>query len=197
MDVGCKVWLVTAQGVRVEHPRQRRTAERYLAKCHRRVAKRKQGRHRRRNAGALLAKAQQTVRRQRADFHHQTAPALLRANETISREALRVRHLVRNHHLAKSIGDAGWAQVRAILAAKAACAGRRVLAVHPASTSQACSGCGVRVHQSLSVRTPVCTACGLVLDRDENAAITMQRAGQALRGVVALAAATIRESPCL
>jgi putative transposase len=197
IDMGLKVFLVTAQGVIFENPRHLRKAERYLAKCQRRVAKRKQGSRRRRKSVQLLAKAHQTVARQRADFHHKTALALLRANDTISLEDIQVRNMVRNHHLAKSISDAGWAQFRAILEAKAACAGRRVLAVNPAYTSQECSGCGVLVHKSLSVRTHVCTACGLVLDRDENAAINIQRAGQALRGVVALAAATNRESPWL
>jgi putative transposase len=102
--------------------------------------------------------------------------------------------MVRNHHLAKSISDAGWAQFRTILEAKAACAGRRVIAVPPAYTSQDCSGCGARVPKSLSVRTHACTSCGLVLDRDENAARNIQWAGQALRGLVAGAAGTNRES---
>jgi putative transposase len=197
IDVGLKVFLVTAQGVVVENPRYLRKAERYLAKCQRRVAKRKIGSHRRRKAVQLLAKAHQEVRRQRADFHHKTALALLRANDTIYLEDLQVANMVRNHHLAKSISDAGWAQFRTILEAKAVYAGRRVLAVPPAYTSQACSGCGALVQKSLSVRTHVCPSCGLVLDRDENAAINIQRAGQALRGVPALAGAVNREAPVL
>ncbi len=96
--------------------------------------------------------------------------------------------MVRNRHLAKSISDAGWAQFRTILEAKAAYAGRRVVAVPPAYTSQDCSGCGARVPKSLSVRTHICPSCGLVLDRDENAARNIQRAGQARRGAVAVAA---------
>jgi putative transposase len=125
------------------------------------------------------------VQRQRADFHHKTALTLLRRYDAISLEDLRVANLVRNRRLATSISDAGWAQFRTILEAKAACAGRRVIAVPAQYTSQDCSGCGARVPKSLSVRTHVCTACGLVLDRDENAARNIQRAGQALRGVVA------------
>jgi putative transposase len=70
IDVGLKVFLVTAQGVVFENPRYLRKAERYLAKCQRRVAKRKKGSHRRRQAVTLLARAHQTVKRQRADFHH-------------------------------------------------------------------------------------------------------------------------------
>jgi putative transposase len=197
IDVGLKVFLVTAQGAVFENPRYLRKAERYLSKCQQRVSRRTKDSHRRRKAVALLARAHQDVRRQRADFHHKTALALLRANETIYLEDLQVRNMVRNHHLAKSISDAGWAQFRTILEAKAACAGRRVIAVHPAYTSQECSGCGAHVHKSLSVRTHVCTSCGLVLDRDENAARNIQWAGQALRGVVALAAAANREAPSL
>jgi putative transposase len=197
IDVGVKVFLVTAQGVVFEKTRHFRKAERYLAKCAKRVSRRKKGSRRRRKAVTLLAKAHQDVRRQRADFHHKTALALLRANDTIYLEDLQVANMVRNHHLAKSISDAGWAQFRAILEAKAACAGRRVLAVHPAYTSQACSSCRALVRKSLSVRTHVCPACGLVLDRDENAARNIQWAGQALRGVAALAAAVNREAPSL
>jgi putative transposase len=197
IDVGLKVFLVTAQGVVFENPHYYRRAERRLKKAQQRVSRRKKGSYRRKKAVALLAKAHQDVRRQRADFHHQTALSLLRANETIYLEDLQVRNMVRNHHLAKSISDAGWAQFRTLLAAKAACAGRRVIVVPPAYTSQECSGCGARVQKSLSVRPHVCTSCGLVLDRDENAARNIQWAGQALRGVVALAAATNREAPSL
>ena len=109
--------------------------------------------------------------------------------DVIYHEDLRVRNMVKNHHLAKSISDAGWAAFRSILAAKAAGAGRRVLAVPPHYTSQDCNSCGMRMPKSLSVRTHIGTNCGRVLDRDENAARNIPWAGQALRGVVAVAAA--------
>ena len=183
IDVGLKVFLITADGEVVENPRLHRRGEKKLAKAQRRVSKRKQGSHRRRKAVGLLQRAHQHVKRQRLDFHHKTALSLLRQYDTISLEDLRVANMVRNRHLAKSISDAGWAQFRTILDAKAACAGRRVVAVPAHYTSQDCSGCGVRVPKSLSVRTHVCTSCGLVLDRDENAARNIQWAGQALRGL--------------
>jgi putative transposase len=183
--VGLKVFLLTADGLVVENPRHYRRGEKQLAKAGKRVSRRKQGSKRRGKAVGHLGKAHQHVKRQRADFHHKTARTLLRQYDTIYLEDLRVANMVRNRHLAKSISDAGWAQFRSILEAKAACAGRRVVAVPPAYTSQDCSGCGERVPKSLSVRTHVCTTCGLVLDRDENAARNIQWAGQALRGVVA------------
>jgi putative transposase len=186
IDVGLKVFLITANGEIVENPRHHRTAERRLAKAQRRVSRRKKGSHRRRKAVALLKRRHQTVQRQRRDFHHKTALALLQQYDVIYLEDLRVRYLVRNHHLAKSISDAGWAAFRIILEAKAACAGRQVIAVPPAYTSQDCSGvladgsrCLQRVAKSLSVRTHVCPCCGLVLDRDANAAQNILRAGQA------------------
>ena len=193
IDVGLKVFLITADGEVVENPRLHRRGEKKIAKAQRRVSKRKKGSKRRGKAKTLLGKAHQHVQRQRLDFHHKTALKLLRQYDTIYLEDLRVANMVRNRHLAKSISDAAWAQFRSILTYKAACADKRVVAVPPAYTSQDCSGCGTRVPKSLSVRTHVCTSCGLVLDRDANAARNIQAtgsqwAGQALRGLAAVAA---------
>src|SRR5262249_50734890 len=135
------------------------------------------------------------VQRQRCDFQHKTALGLVRQYDVLYLEDLRVANLVRNRHLAKSISDAGWAQFRTMLSCKAEWAGKRVVLVEPAYTSQDCSGCGARVQKSLSRRTHVCPSCGLVLDRDENAARNILRAGQARRGAVAVAAVVKRESP--
>ena len=183
IDVGLKVFLVTAHGLVVENPRHVRKSERRIAKADKHVARCKNGSHGRRKALARRAKAHQHIKRQRADFHHKTALALVRDNDVIYLEDLQVANMVRNRHLAKSISDAAWSQFRAILEAKAACAGRQVIAIPAMYTSQDCSGCGERVPKSLSVRTHVCPSCGLVLDRDENAAINILRAGQARRGL--------------
>jgi putative transposase len=195
IDVGLTVFLVTAEGERVENPRHSRQGEKRLANAQRRVSRRTKGSNRRKKAVQLLARAHQTIRRQRRDFHHKTALTLVRQYDTIYLEDLRVANMVRNRHLSKSISDAGWAQFRTLLEGKAVYAGRRVVAVPPAYTSQDCSGCGARVQKSLSVRTHICPSCGLVLDRDENAARNIQRAGQARRGAVAVAAVVKRESP--
>jgi putative transposase len=212
IDVGLKVFLVTADGQLVANPRHYRKAEKQLRKAHRRVALRKQGSKRRKKAVKVLAKRHQQVRRQQADFHHKTALLLLRQYGVIYLEDLQVRTLSRRPApqpdengdyvpngasakagLNKSIQDAGWYAFRVILACKAADAGKRVAAIPPAYTSQECSGCGERVRKSLSVRTHVCPHCGLMLDRDENAARNIQWAGQALRGLAGVPAGTNRE----
>jgi putative transposase len=178
----------------MHNPRCYRTAERALKTAQRRVSRRKKGSHRRRKAVHLLAKAHQTVRRQRADFHHKFALQLVRANDTIYHEDLQTANLLKNHHLAKSIQDAGWSQFLCILAAKAADAGRRVVAVPPAYTSQTCSGCGAIVAKGLSVRWHACPECATRLHRDHNAASNIERARPSRRRGMAVAASENRES---
>jgi putative transposase len=185
IDLGLEAFATLSDGTRIFHPGWYRKAERALKTAQRRVSRRKNGSHRRRKAVQLLAKAHLKVKRQRTDFHHKTALALVRANDTIYHEDLQIRNMVNNHHLAKSISDAGWAAFLTILSFKAACAGRSVIAVNPAFTSQTCSGCGIMISKGLSVRWHACPACGMSLHRDHNAAKNIERAGQALRGAVA------------
>jgi putative transposase len=182
IDLGLEAFATLADGMRIFHPGWYRKAERALRTAQRRVARRKQGSNRRRKAVQLLAKAHLKVKRQRADFHHKTALALVQQNDTIYRENLQVRSMVRNHHLAKSISDAGWAAFLSILSFKAACAGRSVVAVPPAFTSQRCSGCGILVTKGLSVRWHGCPGCGASLHRDHNAARNILALGKKLSG---------------
>jgi len=185
IDLGIEAFATLSDGTRIFNPGWYRKAERALKTAQRRVSRRKKGSNRRHKAITLLAKAHQKVRRQRADFHHKTALQLVRENDTIYHEDLQTANMVKNRHLAKSIQDAGWSQFLSILSFKAACAGRRVIAVTPAYTSQRCSGCGVIVSKGLSVRWHACPECGTSLHRDHNAAKNIERAGQARRGGVA------------
>jgi putative transposase len=188
IDLGIEAFATVSDGTRIFSPGWYRRAERALKTAQRRVSRRKKGSNRRRKAVNLLAKAHLKVKRQRQDFHHKTALGLVRANNVIYHEDLQVRNMVKNHHLAKSITDAGWSQFVSILTYKAACAGREVIAVNPAFTSQTCSGCGVLVSKGLSVRWHSCPDCGTSLHRDHNAAKNIERLGQSRRGGVAVAA---------
>jgi len=188
LDLGIEAFATLSSGTRIFNPGWYRMAEHALKTAQRRVSRRKSGSARRRKAVTLFAKAHLKVRRQRADFHHKTALALVSANDAIYHEDFQTANMVKNHHLAKRISDAGWSQFLTILSFKAACAGRRVVAVPPAYTSQVCSGCGVIVHKGLSVRWHCCPDCGTSLHRDHNAAKNIERLGQSLRGGVALAA---------
>ena len=204
IDLGVKVFLVTADGLVIGNPRHEDRMNREVTKARRRVSRRKKGSHRCKKAGQLLARKLQRLRRQRKDFHYKTALTLVREYDVIYHEAIQPANLTHrpapipdNHGgylrngaaykatLNRLILDAAWSQFLTILAFKAAWAGKRVEAVPPAYTSQDCSGCGKRVPKTLRDRTHSCPECGLVLDRDENAARNIQRAGQALRGVVA------------
>ncbi len=185
IDLGIEAFATLSEGTRIFSPGWYRKAERALKTAQRRVSRRKRGSNRRREAIKLLSKAHQKVARQRRDFHHKTALALVHANDTIYHEDLQTANMVKNHHLAKSIQDAGWGAFLTILTHKAAWAGRRVIAVNPAYTSQRCSGCGVLVSKGLSVRWHACPACGTSLHRDHNAARNIERLGQSLRGGVA------------
>jgi putative transposase len=194
IDLGIEAFATLSDGVRIFNPGWYRKAERALKTAQRRVSRRKKGSNCRRKAVKLLAKAHLKVKRQRQDFHHKTALAMVRANDVIYHEDLQTANMVKNHHLAKSIQDAGWSQFLSILHANAVWAGREVITVNPAFTSQTCSGCGVIVSKGLSIRWHSCPDCGTSLHRDHNAAKNIERAGQALRGGVALAASENRES---
>jgi len=83
IDVGLKVFLITADGTVVENPHHFHTAERALRKAQRRVSRRKKSSRRRKEAVALVKRKRQRVQRQRRDFHHKTALALLRQYDKI------------------------------------------------------------------------------------------------------------------
>jgi putative transposase len=182
IDLGLQSFATLANGTMIHNPRCYRKAERQLKRVQRCVSRRKKGSHRRRKAVALLAKAHQMVRRQRQDFHHKAALSLMRQYDTIYYEDLQTANMVRNHHLAKSIQDAGWGTFLGILTFKAVCAGKRAVALPPAFTSQACSGCGVMVAKGLSVRWHACPACGMSLHRDHNAALNILALGRQRSG---------------
>jgi len=120
-------------------------------------------------AKILVAKAHEKITNQRNDFLHKTANSYIEQYQTIAIENLSVRNVVKNPHLSRSISDT----FSEYLAYKAEGAGREIVKVNPAGTSQECSGCGEIVKKTLVVRVHNCPECGLVMDRDENAAVNI------------------------
>lgn len=181
IDVGITTFAALSDGAMVDNPRPYEMAQRSLATAQRRVSRRKRGSKRRRKAVDLLAKQSARVQRVRLDFHHKTAHAIVQRFGSIAVEDLNIRGLARMR-LAKQVHDAGWAQFTTILANKAESAGREFYRVDPRGTSQECSGCQERVPKGLRVRVHTCPHCGLVLDRDVNAAVNVQARGHRVRG---------------
>ena len=124
-----------------------------------------------------MAKAHLKVQRTRLDFVHKSARALVNEYDQIVVEKLNIKGMVRNHPLAKSISDAGWGLFVNVLRAKAVSAGRVVLEVNPAGTSQICAACGEHVPKRLAVRWHSCPYCGCELHRDHNAALNILQKG--------------------
>jgi putative transposase len=170
IDVGLKAYYTDSHGNTISNPRHYRKAENHLKRLHRRLSRtQKQGNNRKR-ARKRLARAYQKVQRQREDFARKTANALITSHDLIAYEDLKIRNMVRNRRLAKSIHDAGWGTFLRWVRYNGLLHDVPVIAVPPQWTSQECSACGRMVKKSLSVRTHICPGCGLVLDRDENAA---------------------------
>jgi putative transposase len=144
----------------------------------RRVARHQKGGANRRKALVVLQREHERITNQRRDFLYKLSHRLLTTYEHVAVEDLRIRNLVKNHHLSKSILDAGWGLFAAHLTSKAANAGREVVFVNPAYTSRTCHRCGqIALRLPLSQRVFRC-ACGYVGDRDENAARNILRLGQ-------------------
>ena len=163
----------------IANPQYFRSAEKDLKKAQRRVSRRVKGSKGRKKAVRLLAKKHLKVKRQRRDFHFKEARKLVDQYQSIKVEDLNILGMVKNHHLAKSISDAGWGEFIMIVIFKAEEAGRKVIKVNPAYTSQDCSRCGHRNSIKLATRIYECSQCRLVIDRDRNGAKRIEQKGRA------------------
>jgi putative transposase len=177
LDVGLKVFLADSDGGMVENPRHYRKGQKRLAHAQRTVCRRTKGSHRRRKASREVACKHLKMSRQRRDFHFKTAKHYAERHNRICVEDLNIAGMVKNQSLAKSIHDASWSAFLDILTDKAERAGHVVVRVPARFTTQKCSRCGQYVQKSLSVRTHLCPSCGLVEDRDVNAAKNILQAG--------------------
>ncbi|RQH23129.1 RNA-guided endonuclease InsQ/TnpB family protein [Okeania hirsuta] len=172
LDVGLKEFYTDSRGNTEPNPRFYRTGEKRLKFDQRRVSRKKKGSSNRKKAVNRLGRQHLKISRQREEHAKRLARCVIQSNDLVAYEDLRVKNLVKNHCLAKSINDAGWYQFRKWLEHFGTKFGRVTVAVNPAYTSQNCSECGEVVKKSLSTRTHVCK-CGCKLDRDHNAAINI------------------------
>jgi putative transposase len=173
VDVGLKSLLTLNNGDTIDNPRWFRNSEMKLAKVQRRKDRKVKGSNNRYKQNKKVAKVHRKIRNQRKDFHHKLSRKLIDAYDLIVYENLTITNMVKNHHLAKSISDAGWGQLMCFTEYKAEEAGTLVEYVSAHNTTQRCSRCGKFVPKTLTTRIHRCPYCGLVLARDHNSAITI------------------------
>lgn len=186
IDVGLKSFATLSDGREIENPKYLRKSETKLACVQRSLSRKKKGSTNRKKARVRVADVYRKIRNQRNDFHHKEARNIVNEFGVIAAEGLKIKNMVRNRHLSKSISDAGWGNFLNILAYKAEEAGCRFVRVDPKYTSVVCSGCGAAVPKTLAVRVHRCPVCGLVIGRDHNAAINvLQKATAGTAGIYA------------
>lgn len=172
VDLGLKDFAVTSGGERIAHPRLLRRKEQRLVRYQRQMARKQRGSANRRKAKAKVARTHAKISDARRDFLHKASTNLVRRYDLIVVEDLAVGNMVKNHCLAKSISDSGWAEFRRQLEYKTAWYGRRLIVIdrwYP--SSKLCSHCGHLLSKlSLSTRHWTCPTCGTRHDRDLNAA---------------------------
>ena len=169
LDVGLKEYYTDSNGVMVENPRFLRKSEKVLKRSGRRVSRKIKGSKNRGKARQIFGKRHLKISRQRKDHAIKLARCVVQSNDLIAYEDLRIKNMVKNHCLAKSINDASWYQFRIWIEYFGKVFKKVTVAVNPQYTSQECSSCCAIVKKTLSTRTHVCR-CGCRLDRDFNAA---------------------------
>ena len=173
IDIGLSSLITMSNGCQIEPPEFLRKSENKLTQEQKRLSRKKKRSQNRNKQRIIVAKVHRIIKNKRKDFAHRISKMLVEEYDRIVFEDLQVQNMVKNHHLAKSISDAGWSQLINFTKTKAEYAGKIVELVNPRNTSQICSRCGKSVQKDLSVRVHSCPFCDLVLDRDHNAAINI------------------------
>jgi putative transposase len=177
VDVGLVHFATLSNAETVDNPRFLRQGEKRVAKAQRKLSKCDKGSPERKKARKSVAHVYEKVTAQRTDFAHKLSRQWVNRFGILCFEKLNTQNMLQNHCLAKSISDASWYQLIQFSSNKAAEAGRKCILVNPRNTSKKCSRCGAMVEKDLSVRVHSCPYCGLVLDRDVNAAINILAIG--------------------
>ena len=182
IDLGLTHFAILSDGEKVPAPNTFRKHEKKLAKLQRKLARKKKGSKNRTKARLKVAKLHAKIADIRKDFTHKLSTRLIHENQVIAVETLAVGNMKKNRKLAKSIGDAGWAEFVRQLEYKARWYGRELVKIdrwHP--SSKRCSDCGYTAEKMpLNVRQWTCPDCGSSHDRDVNAARNVLAAGRAV-----------------
>jgi putative transposase len=182
IDLGKHDVVVLDTGEKVGNPRFFRADEKQLAQAQRRLAKKQRGPKNRDKAREKVASIHVRIADRRRDFTHELSPRIIRENQTICIESLRVKALVKHPTLAKATHDVGWGEFVRQVEYKANWAGRPIARIdkwYP--SSKRCHECGHVLNSlSLDTRRWTCPACGSVHDRDVNAAQNVLAAGLAV-----------------
>ena len=181
VDLGVKTLATLSDGTVIENPRCLAASERRLKRAQKALSRKAMGSKRRAKARAKVARIHARVAYQRGDAIHKATTWLAGTYSHISIEDLNVAGMVKNHHLAKAVSDAAFAEFRRQLEYKTAKTGARLHVVDRwFASSKTCSKCGrVKAKLSLAERVYKCDGCGLVMDRDLNAAVNILVAGSA------------------
>jgi putative transposase len=179
VDVGLSSFATLSTGQKIDNPHFYRRDEADLKRVQQRkdAAKNAQDWPENAKQKGILAKIHERIANRRSDFAHQQSRALVNAYQVIVFEDLAPLEMGRSRGMRKSILDVAWTQFISITVSKAEEAGRRVILVNPRNTTKLCSSCGELVPKTLRVRVHTCPHCGLVLDRDENAARNILQRG--------------------
>ena len=183
VDVGLESFATLSNGMKIENPRFFRLDESVLARAQRKLSKAEKGTPERVKRRKAVQHIHQRIANRRKDFAHKLSRELVDSFGLLTFEKLDEENMLHNHCLAKSISDAAWRQLITYTTYKAENAGRVVVLVNPRNTSKQCSRCGTMVEKSLSVRVHACPDCGLLMDRDQNAAINILGLGLQSLGI--------------
>jgi putative transposase len=180
VDVGIRHLAMLSTGQIIANPHALQRSLRKLRRLNRELARRTPRSRRRNQTRRRLARVHARAANLRRDALHKLTTTLATRHGTVVVEQLNVAGMVRNRYLARAISDTGMAELRRQLAYKTSWYGSRLVVADPFfPSSKTCSGCGwVKAKLTLAERTFTCEACGLVMDRDLNAARNLAKLAQ-------------------